>query len=136
MQELVIEAGRGEPHYWQDLWRYRELPSASMARCFGALHTDGDRHCLAADPTIPDDGALHNYRRQDGQAAVRWYRSLCAEGLHGHATVELFSNALSHTSKPAQQRASDQQGVLPKIDRVHCAVVVGLLHQLPHSGGK
>jgi lipopolysaccharide transport system permease protein len=25
MQELVIEAGRTERHYWQDLWRYREL---------------------------------------------------------------------------------------------------------------
>jgi len=24
-QELVIEAGRRERHYWQDLWRYREL---------------------------------------------------------------------------------------------------------------
>ena len=24
-QELVIEAGRTERHYWQDLWRYREL---------------------------------------------------------------------------------------------------------------
>ncbi|MDB6094845.1 MAG: type transporter [Verrucomicrobia bacterium] len=23
--ELVIEAGRGEAHYWRDLWRYREL---------------------------------------------------------------------------------------------------------------
>jgi lipopolysaccharide transport system permease protein len=23
--ELVIEAGRTEPHYWKDLWRYREL---------------------------------------------------------------------------------------------------------------
>lgn len=23
--ELVIEAGRAEKHYWQDLWRYREL---------------------------------------------------------------------------------------------------------------
>src|SRR5215467_15506854 len=22
---LVIEAGRGERHYWSDLWRYREL---------------------------------------------------------------------------------------------------------------
>lgn len=25
MTELVIEAGRAERHYWQDLWRYREL---------------------------------------------------------------------------------------------------------------
>jgi lipopolysaccharide transport system permease protein len=25
MQELVIEAGRTERHYWRDLWRYREL---------------------------------------------------------------------------------------------------------------
>jgi lipopolysaccharide transport system permease protein len=25
--ELVIEAGRAERHYWQDLWRYRELLS-------------------------------------------------------------------------------------------------------------
>jgi lipopolysaccharide transport system permease protein len=25
MQELVIEAGRTESHYWRDLWRYREL---------------------------------------------------------------------------------------------------------------
>jgi lipopolysaccharide transport system permease protein len=25
MQELVIEAGRSERHYWQELWRYREL---------------------------------------------------------------------------------------------------------------
>lgn len=25
MQELVIEAGRAERHYWADLWRYREL---------------------------------------------------------------------------------------------------------------
>ena len=25
MQELVIEAGRAERHYWRDLWRYREL---------------------------------------------------------------------------------------------------------------
>ena len=24
-REVVIEAGRGERHYWQDLWRYREL---------------------------------------------------------------------------------------------------------------
>ncbi|MEJ1958898.1 MAG: ABC transporter permease [Nitrosomonadales bacterium] len=24
-QTLVIEAGRTERHYWQDLWRYREL---------------------------------------------------------------------------------------------------------------
>src|SRR5512147_416315 len=24
-QELVIEAGRTERHYWRDLWRYREL---------------------------------------------------------------------------------------------------------------
>src|SRR4051812_42871124 len=23
--ELIIEAGRAERHYWQDLWRYREL---------------------------------------------------------------------------------------------------------------
>jgi len=23
--ELIIEAGRTEKHYWQDLWRYREL---------------------------------------------------------------------------------------------------------------
>jgi lipopolysaccharide transport system permease protein len=25
MQELIIEAGRAERHYWRDLWRYREL---------------------------------------------------------------------------------------------------------------
>jgi lipopolysaccharide transport system permease protein len=25
MQELVIEAGRAERHYWRDLWQYREL---------------------------------------------------------------------------------------------------------------
>ncbi|WP_395739463.1 ABC transporter permease [Prosthecobacter sp.] len=25
MEELVIEAGRGEAHYWRDLWRFREL---------------------------------------------------------------------------------------------------------------
>ena len=25
LPELTIEAGRGERHYWQDLWRYREL---------------------------------------------------------------------------------------------------------------
>jgi lipopolysaccharide transport system permease protein len=25
MQELVIEAGRAERHYWRDLWHYREL---------------------------------------------------------------------------------------------------------------
>src|SRR3954466_9598360 len=25
MDELVIEAGRTERHYWRDLWRYREL---------------------------------------------------------------------------------------------------------------
>ena len=25
MDELVIEAGRAERHYWRDLWRYREL---------------------------------------------------------------------------------------------------------------
>lgn len=24
-QKLIIEAGRGEAHYWRDLWRYREL---------------------------------------------------------------------------------------------------------------
>ena len=24
-EELVIEAGRGEAHYWRDLWRFREL---------------------------------------------------------------------------------------------------------------
>jgi len=24
-EELVIEAGRGEAHYWRELWRYREL---------------------------------------------------------------------------------------------------------------
>src|SRR5438105_5563246 len=25
MQEIVIEAGRAERHYWRDLWHYREL---------------------------------------------------------------------------------------------------------------
>jgi lipopolysaccharide transport system permease protein len=25
MQELIIESGRAERHYWKDLWRYREL---------------------------------------------------------------------------------------------------------------
>ena len=25
MQELIIEAGKGEAHYWRDLWRFREL---------------------------------------------------------------------------------------------------------------
>src|SRR6516225_3604149 len=25
MQEIVIEAGRSERHYWRDLWQYREL---------------------------------------------------------------------------------------------------------------
>src|SRR5499433_3212131 len=25
MQEIIIEAGRAERHYWRDLWRYREL---------------------------------------------------------------------------------------------------------------
>lgn len=25
MQELIIEAGKSEAHYWRDLWRYREL---------------------------------------------------------------------------------------------------------------
>src|SRR5579863_4448828 len=25
MQEIVLEAGRAERHYWRDLWRYREL---------------------------------------------------------------------------------------------------------------
>ena len=25
MQEVIIEAGRAERHYWHDLWRYREL---------------------------------------------------------------------------------------------------------------
>ena len=25
MEELVIEAGRGDKRYWRDLWRYREL---------------------------------------------------------------------------------------------------------------
>ena len=23
--ELIIEAGRAEKHYWKDLWRFREL---------------------------------------------------------------------------------------------------------------
>ena len=25
MDELIIEAGRTEAHYWRDLWRYRDL---------------------------------------------------------------------------------------------------------------
>ena len=25
MQEITLEAGRSERHYWRDLWRYREL---------------------------------------------------------------------------------------------------------------
>src|SRR4051812_24563731 len=25
MQEIIIEAGRADRHYWQDLWHYREL---------------------------------------------------------------------------------------------------------------
>ena len=25
MQEIILEAGRAERHYWRDLWRYREL---------------------------------------------------------------------------------------------------------------
>ena len=25
MDELILEAGRGEAHYWRDLWRYRDL---------------------------------------------------------------------------------------------------------------
>src|SRR5438445_6412159 len=25
MQEVIIEAGRAERHYWRDLWQYREL---------------------------------------------------------------------------------------------------------------
>jgi lipopolysaccharide transport system permease protein len=25
MQELILEAGRGEKNYFRDLWRYREL---------------------------------------------------------------------------------------------------------------
>src|SRR5215475_9435736 len=25
MQEVIIEAGRDERHYWRDLWQYREL---------------------------------------------------------------------------------------------------------------
>jgi lipopolysaccharide transport system permease protein len=25
MDELIIEAGRAESHYWRDLWRYRDL---------------------------------------------------------------------------------------------------------------
>jgi hypothetical protein len=25
MEELTIEAGRAEAHYWRDLWRYRDL---------------------------------------------------------------------------------------------------------------
>ena len=24
-QELIIERGRADAHYWRDLWRYREL---------------------------------------------------------------------------------------------------------------
>jgi homopolymeric O-antigen transport system permease protein len=24
-QEIIIEAGRAERHYWRDLWQYREL---------------------------------------------------------------------------------------------------------------
>ena len=25
MQEIIIEAGRADRHYWRDLWHYREL---------------------------------------------------------------------------------------------------------------
>src|SRR5688500_20321144 len=25
MQEIIIEAGRADRHYWRDLWQYREL---------------------------------------------------------------------------------------------------------------
>jgi hypothetical protein len=36
--------------------------------------------------------------RQTCEAALRWYRSLCADGLRRHATVEFFFSALSDTS--------------------------------------
>jgi lipopolysaccharide transport system permease protein len=31
-QEVIIEAGRAESHYWHDLWRYRELFSVLASR--------------------------------------------------------------------------------------------------------
>ncbi len=44
MQELILEAGRAERHYWRDLWRYRELFLFSgVAGHSGEIQADGDR---------------------------------------------------------------------------------------------
>src|SRR5260370_23350751 len=102
MQELVIEAGRSERHYWQELWRYRALPSDRMARYFGALQADRDWPRLGADPTIPDDGGLHNYLRPGGQAAL-----MVLAGMPPWSFLSALSDASNRLFK---QRASDQQG--------------------------
>ena len=59
--EIVIEPNSGFKHYWQDIWRYRELFYILAWRDIArSLQTDGDRHRLGADPAVYHDDRLHD----------------------------------------------------------------------------
>jgi hypothetical protein len=139
MQELVIEDDRSERHYWQDLWRYREFSQVLGWRDVSVRYKQTVIGLVWA--LIRPFLMMVVFTIIFGKVA-----KLPSDGTASYALMvfagmppwSFFFSALSDTSKPAQQRASDQQGVFPKIDRAHCGGGSGrggFLHQLPDSGG-
>ena len=89
--ELVIEPGRSFQNYWRDLWRYRgAVLHSRLARCGGALQTDGGGSGVGVGATVREHGGHDGDLRQNCRAAIGGRRAVPDDGLRRHAAVAIF----------------------------------------------
>jgi lipopolysaccharide transport system permease protein len=91
MQEvLVIEPGRRERRYWQDLWRYRELFQVLAWRDLSVRYKQTAIGALWALVRLSHAAGFHDHLWTNRQIAVRGCRALRADGVRRHVAVDLL----------------------------------------------
>jgi homopolymeric O-antigen transport system permease protein len=128
-EELVIEAGRGERHYWADLWRYRELLYFLSWRDVLVRYKQtglGVTWALLRPflQIVVLTVVFHHFARLDAPGKVPYALLVCA----GQLPWQFFASALSESSNSLVSGASFVTKVyFPRLIVPASAVIVTLV---------
>lgn len=128
-EELVIEAGRGERHYWVDLWRYRELLYFLSWRDVLVRYKQtglGVAWALLRPllQIVVLTAVFHHFAKLDAPGKAPYVLLVCAAQL----PWQFFANALSESSNSLLSGASIVTKVyFPRLIVPASAVIVALM---------
>ena len=128
-EELVIEAGRGERHYWVDLWRYRELLYFLSWRDVLVRYKQtglGVAWALLRPllQIVVLTAVFHHFAKLDAPGKAPYVLLVCAAQL----PWQFFANALSESSNSLLGGASIVTKVyFPRLIVPASAVIVALM---------